>query len=107
MAAEALIHGIPAGARPFVNLVQQADSVSLIPAAQLPAALKRLRSARVGPAPSVAERLQDPKLGKRQRKELLRVQRREQQLLLRREIEHDDELVFNPLDMPTPGTVAA
>ena len=81
--------------------------MSLIPAAELPAALKRLRSARVGPAPSVAERLQDPKLGKRQRKELLRVQRREQQLLLRREIEHDDELVFNPLDMPTPGTVAA
>jgi hypothetical protein len=101
--AEARIHGIPAGARPFVNLVQQGDRVSLIPVAELRSALKRLRSAHAGQALSVAQMLKDPKLGLKKRKQLLRERREERERLLRREIENDDEKVFNPLQEPVLG----
>jgi len=100
---EARIHGIPAGARPFVNLVQQGDRVSLIPAAELRSALKRLRSAHAGQGLSVAQMLKDPKLGLKKRKQLLRERREERERLLRREIENDDEKVFNPLQEPVLG----
>jgi len=101
--AEARINGIPAGARPFLNLVQQGDRVSLIPAAELRSALKRLRSAHAGQALSVAQMLKDPTLGLKKRKQLLRERSEEREKLLRREIENDDEQVFNPLQAPVLG----
>ena len=51
----------------------------------------------------MAQMLRDPKLGLKKRKQLLRERRQERERQLRREIENDDEKVFNPLQEPVLG----